>query len=67
MPYHLKEVLLGEYLVGMAGQEQEQVEFFPSQIDFPFPPEDLVALDENTQVADLDIRLIVIGILETYP
>ena len=28
MPYHFKEVLLGEDLIGMAGQEQEQVKFF---------------------------------------
>lgn len=67
MPYHLEEVLLGEDLVGMTGQEQEQIEFFPSQIDFCFSPENLVALDENAQVADLDIRFVVIGILETYP
>ena len=51
----------------MTGQEQEQIEFFPSQIDFCFSPENLVALDENAQVADLDIRFVVIGILETYP
>ena len=63
MPDHLKEVLLGEDLVGMTGQEQEQVEFFASQIDFCFSPEYLMAFDENTQIADLDIRLVVIGIL----
>ena len=67
MPDHFKEVLLGEDLIGMASQEQEQVKFFASQIDFCFSPEYLVALDETTQVADLDIRLVVIGILETYP